>query len=90
MITPKASALRKGRIVFYNDYASKRPNTPPCVTYSIYSLKQHETDWRERGGWWSVRVSDFDVVVKGPFASEAKSIRVAKQMGACHGCVFRE
>ena len=78
----KASALRKGKIVFYDDYASKRPDTPPCITFSIYYQRGPQAGIYEQGGWWSVRVSDFDADVKGPFASERESIDVARAMAA--------
>jgi hypothetical protein len=84
----KTSAMKRGRIVFYDDVAGKQPPHPTCVTYHIFHRSENAI--LEPSGWWAVLAHDEvrKTTVRGPFATERRAERVARELAACRDCKF--
>jgi hypothetical protein len=81
--------LRKGKVIFYDDHADEQPHKPSCVTWHIYHRNGGPWHPADRGGWFALLVTDqCAAFTKGPFLTERKAERVAREWAESCDCRF--
>ena len=84
---PKTRTMRRGRIEFFDDVATKK-RCPACTVAVTYYQRPWENG-HELGGWWVIFVNDDCAVdVAGPFATLTGADRIWRRVAKRYDCNF--